>query len=150
MYFSFTFSIETPVFYRPFSAFPNPSLDARQAFGAPNSPTCGPKKYRNIEDAAAAINIATKTLLRWMKLPEFQAAYAEARRAAVSQSNARLQQATGAASTAILKLMVDPGVPPAVRLRAAECVMTHAMKSIELENVLIRIQALEQSAESRK
>jgi hypothetical protein len=106
--------------------------------------------HRNIEEAATAIDVSVKTLLRWLKLPEFQMAYAEARRAAVSQSNARLQQATGAASTAILKLMVDPTVPPAVRLRAAESVMTLAVKSIEIEDVLMRIEALERSAEPQK
>jgi hypothetical protein len=83
-------------------------------------------------------------------LPEFQLAYAEARRAAVSQANALLQQATGAASTAILKMMVDPAVPPAVRFRAAECVLNQAQKWIELEDVLVRLEALEQSAEAHE
>jgi hypothetical protein len=34
----------------------------------------------------------------------------------------RHRQATGAAASMVLKLMVDPNVPAAVRLRAAECV----------------------------
>ena len=54
--------------------------------------------HRNIEEAANTVAVSVKTLLRWQKLPEFAAAYREARRAAVSQANARLQQATGAAS----------------------------------------------------
>ena len=37
---------------------------------------------RNIDEAARAIDVATNTLLKWMKLPEFQAAYRDARRAA--------------------------------------------------------------------
>ena len=40
--------------------------------------------------------IGTQTLLRWLKIPEFDAAYRQARRAAFSQSTARLQQAIGA------------------------------------------------------
>ena len=100
---------------------------------------------RSLDDAAAAIKVSVKTLLRWLKMPEFYLAFAEARRAAVSQANARLQQATGAASTAILKMMVDPAVPPAVRLRAAACMMTRAQKSIELEDILMRLEALEGS-----
>ena len=51
---------------------------------------------RNIEEAAKVAGIGANTLLRWLKVPEFQAAYREARRAAFSQSIARLQQASSA------------------------------------------------------
>ena len=37
---------------------------------------------RNIEEAVKSIGVASNTLLRWMKEPEFDAAYREARRAA--------------------------------------------------------------------
>jgi hypothetical protein len=76
---------------------------------------------RNIEDAARAANIGARMLIRWLKLPEFQAAYRKARSEAVSQAIARMQQATGAAGVTVLKLMTDVNVPAAVRLRAAEC-----------------------------
>jgi hypothetical protein len=46
---------------------------------------------RNIEEAARAIGVVPNTILRWMKLPEFQAACREARRAAYGQSIARMQ-----------------------------------------------------------
>ena len=65
----------------------------------------------------------------------------------MSQSNARLQQAAGAASAAVLRLMVDVTVPAAVRLRAAECVLDHAAKAIESEDVTRRLAALEQAVE---
>ena len=35
---------------------------------------------RNMEEAARVAGIGTKTLLRWLKIPEFQAAYRQARR----------------------------------------------------------------------
>jgi hypothetical protein len=62
---------------------------------------------RSLEEAARAAGIGTRTLLRWMQVPEFSAAYRKARRDAVSQSTARLQQATGAAASTLLKVMVD-------------------------------------------
>jgi hypothetical protein len=37
---------------------------------------------RNLEESARSIGIDPKTLLRWMKEPEFDAAYREARRMA--------------------------------------------------------------------
>jgi hypothetical protein len=36
---------------------------------------------RNVEEAARTAGIGTQTLLRWQKIPEFQKAYREARRA---------------------------------------------------------------------
>jgi len=71
---------------------------------------------RNIEEAAKSIGIGTQTLLRWLKIPEFDKAYREARRAAYSQATARLQQATGAAVSTLLKIMVDTNAPPSTRV----------------------------------
>ena len=62
---------------------------------------------RNQEEAARSVGIGPATLLRWQKLPEFQDAYRQARRQAVSQSVARLQQASSAAVSTLLKVMVD-------------------------------------------
>ena len=106
--------------------------------------------HRSIEDAAQAINIAPRTLLRWLQLPEFRDAYLRARREAVGQSIARMQQATGAAAITVLKLMTDPNVPAAVKLRAAECVFAHAIKGIELEDIESRLTELERAAGATK
>ena len=59
---------------------------------------------RNVEEAARAIGIGAQTMLRWLKVPEFQKAYRDARRDAFSQSIARLQQASGAAVSTLLKV----------------------------------------------
>ena len=106
--------------------------------------------HRSLEEAANAVGVSVKTLLRWEKLPEFAAGSREARRAAVSQADARLQQATGAASAAVLRLMVDPNAPAAVRLRAAEYVLNHAAKAIESEDTEVRVSKLERLAEQNK
>jgi hypothetical protein len=106
--------------------------------------------HRTIEDAAQAINVAPRTMLRWLQVPEFRNAYLKARREAVGQSIARMQQATGAATITVLKLMTDPNAPAAVRLRAAECVFTHAIKGIELEDIETRLTELERAAEASR
>ncbi len=103
--------------------------------------------HRTTEDAARAVGIGISTLLRWMNEPEFRAAYLQARREAVRQAIARLQQATGAAGATILKLMTDPTVPAAVRLRAAECVFGLAVKGIEIEDIEVRVSELERASE---
>ena len=105
---------------------------------------------RNIEEAAKATGIAPNTLLKWMKDPEFQAAYREARRAGFGQSVARLQQASGAAVSTLLKIMVDPVAPHSTRVRAADSVLDHAAKSIEIEDIEVRVSELERAAEQAK
>jgi len=103
---------------------------------------------RNIEEAARAAGVGTRTLIRWLKLPNFGKEYRKARREAVHQSVARMQQATGAAATTVLKLMTDMNIPAAVRFRAAECVFDRAFKGVELEDIEERVSALERAAEA--
>ena len=100
---------------------------------------------RNIDDAARTAGIGSRTLLRWLTLPDFQAAYRKARREAFGQAIARLQQGTSAAATTLLKTMIDPNTPASVKVRAAEAIFTHAAKAIEIEDVEARLSALEAS-----
>jgi hypothetical protein len=97
----------------------------------------------NIEEAARVTGIGSTTLVRWLQIPEFQAAYREARRAAFSQSIARLQQASSAAVSVLVKIMVDPDAPTSSRVRAADVVLDRASKAIELEDLDQRIAELE-------
>jgi len=64
--------------------------------------------HPTVDAAARAIDVAPTTLMRWLKDPEFDAAYRAARRAAFRQSIARLQQGSTAAATTLLKTMIDP------------------------------------------
>ena len=85
-----------------------------------------------------------------MKIPEFQAAYREARRGAFGQAIARLQQGSSAAATTLLKLMLDPATPPSTRARCSESILNLASKAIELEDIESRLAALERATEGSK
>jgi hypothetical protein len=100
---------------------------------------------RNIEEAAKVAGIGANTLLRWLKVPEFQTAYREARRAAFGQAVARLQQGTAAAATTLLKTLIDPNTPASVKVRAAEAIFNHAAKAIEIEDIEVRVTELERA-----
>jgi hypothetical protein len=100
----------------------------------------------NVEMAARTAGISVATLMRWQKEPEFQKAYREARRAAYSQSIARLQQAMPLAVQTMIKMVVDPNTPASVRVRAAEIIANHSHKAIEIEDVEARVSALEEAA----
>ena len=103
---------------------------------------------RNVEEAAKSVGTSTRTLLRWMKEPQFQVAYREARRNAYSQAVAKLQQGSTAAATTLLKIMLDQSTPASVRIRAAEAIMNHSSKAIEIEDVEARVPELERASEA--
>ena len=102
---------------------------------------------RGVDEAARTVKVSPRTLYRWLKEPAFDQAFREARRATFSQCVARLQQAAPAAVTTLLKTLVDPAAPASVRVRAAECIMNHSTKAIELEDIEGRLSQLERSAE---
>jgi hypothetical protein len=105
---------------------------------------------RNIEEAARTAGISTRTMMRWLKLPEFEKAYREARRAVFGQAVARLQQGTSAAATTLLKTLIDSNTPASVRVRAAEAIFNHAAKAIEIEDIEARVAELERSLDDSK
>jgi hypothetical protein len=105
---------------------------------------------KNIDDAAKSIGVSQNTLLNWLKQPDFDAAYREARRLAFRQSISRLQQASSAAVTTLLKLMIDAGTPAAVKARVADSILDHSAKAIELEDIEARVAELERAAEASR
>src|SRR5271168_3540188 len=102
---------------------------------------------RSIEEAARAAGVGPRTLYRWMKEPDFDAAYREAKRASFSQSKARLHQMASAAVTTLGKEMLDPHTPPATKLRAADSILDYTAKAIELEEIEARLAELERATE---
>jgi Helix-turn-helix of insertion element transposase len=105
---------------------------------------------RSVDEAARSAGVSVRTLWRWLQLPEFLYAYRKARRDTFSQSVARLQQASTAAVSTLLKIMVDINAPAASRVRAADCVLNHARSAIEVEDIEVRVSELERSAELAK
>jgi hypothetical protein len=103
--------------------------------------------HRTLDEAARAVGIGANTLLRWQREPEFDKAYKAARRAAFGQGTARLQQASGAAVSTVLKIMLDQQATSSTRLRAAEMALSLGAKAIEIEDVAARVSELERANE---
>ncbi|MEP7354738.1 MAG: hypothetical protein ABI824_16030 [Acidobacteriota bacterium] len=101
---------------------------------------------RTVEEAAKTADVPVRTLYRWLKDAQFDAAYRDAKRAAFAQSIARLHQMCGAAVSTLGKIMIDASVPAATRLRAADSILSHTAKAIEIEDVEARVAALEATA----
>ena len=105
-------------------------------------------QQRSVEDAARMTDVSIRTLYRWMKDPDFDAAYREAKRASFSQSVARLHQMASAAVTTMGKIMVDPSMPASTRVKAAECILSHTTRAVEIETIETRLEQLESSVTS--
>ena len=102
--------------------------------------------HRTLEEAAREVNVSTKTLLRWRKDPEFDNAYRDAKRAAFGQSIARRHHLSSAAVSTLGKIMLDSATPPATRVRAADSILDHTAKAIEIEGIEARVSELERTA----
>ena len=96
--------------------------------------------------AAKAAGVGKATLWRWMQQPAFREAYRKARREAVEQARARLQQASGEAVEALREVMNDSEAPHASRVSAARTVLDMAMAATSTEELEARLAALERRA----
>jgi len=56
-----------------------------------------------------------------------------------------MQQASSAAVSTLLKVMVDAGTPASTKVRAADSVLNHSAKAIEIEDIEVRVTELERS-----
>jgi hypothetical protein len=106
--------------------------------------------HRSVEESAKAAGISTATLKRWMQVPDLKASYLAARREAVLQANARIQQNSGTAVAVLLRIMADPGSPVSVRARAAQCILERAGKSLEQDDLEVRIARLETAQKEKE
>jgi hypothetical protein len=105
---------------------------------------------RNIEEAAQVAGVDSRTIYRWLKEPAFDAEYRTAKRTAYGQALARLHQMATAAVSTIAKIMVDQGTPASVRLRAADSVLAHVQKGVELQDIEARLAEVERAAEASR
>ena len=105
---------------------------------------------RSVEEAGRAVGVNARTLYRWMKEPGFDAAYRAAKKAAYGQSIARLHYLATAAVSTLGKVMIDPETPPATKVRAADSILNHTAKAIEIEDIDARLKDLEEATQANK
>jgi hypothetical protein len=58
--------------------------------------------------------------------------------------------ASSAAVSTLLKVMVDPSSPASTKVRAADSVLAHSIKAMEVDDIEVRLAALEEAAENTK
>ena len=85
--------------------------------------------------AAAKAGVSEATLQRWLHLPEFRAAYRQARRQLVEGAVGRIQAATGQAVDTLLAV-ARGGAKDADRVRAAVALLDHALRGLTAADAL--------------
>jgi hypothetical protein len=93
--------------------------------------------------AAKAAGISEATATRWLKDPDFQARYAEAKRQAFGEVLAFLQQSMLGAVATLRSVMLDAQSKPTTRVMAAGKLLELAFRAHELYTLEARIAALE-------
>lgn len=106
--------------------------------------------HPRLEDAAAALGISTRSLRRWRALPAFRSAMDVERRAMVARATDSLRLAGDAAVQTLRAILADPEVPAAVKVQACGCILGHLFRAVEIDDVVRRLDALEESQDNAK
>ena len=98
----------------------------------------------NQAGAATAAGVTKRTLQRWLTDPTFTTALREGSDGAIRAASARLAALAEHAVTSIAVTMQQPTTPGAgVRLRAADALLSHALRIREHTDILERLAQLE-------
>jgi len=100
--------------------------------------------------AAKAAGIGTVTLWRYLKDETFVAAYRDARRESVTLAVTQLQRACTQAVYTLLVVARDAEAAPGARVSAARTILDMSLKAVELEDLAVRVEALEGLAKEAK
>lgn len=104
----------------------------------------------SIEEAAKTVGVGATTIYRWMKLPQFQEELKEARRQAVSLAIGKLQRSTSAAVKVLQDVAENDEAPASARVSAAKTILEMALKAVELDDIINRLEEIEKAMEARK
>ena len=98
-----------------------------------------------IYEAADRCGVSERTLKRWLAMPDFQAAFSEAKSELLKVATSKLRREAGAAVDVLSSVARDTEAPAASRVTAGRTLLELAFKSHETEVLEERIAALERS-----
>lgn len=101
---------------------------------------------KTIEAAADACGITRQTIYKRLADPQFKAAYTERRLRILEQACAALQNRMGEAVEALAEIMNNGKASKMARVLAAKAVLEYGLRSVEVMNILPRLEALENGA----
>ena len=102
----------------------------------------------SLEEARRRIKAAKGTFYGWMKDQRFQAELTHQRQAVVDEAFNRLKGGLTQAVDKLLELLQAEG-QPSLQLRAAQTILDHGIKTLELRELEQRLEALETKTQGR-
>jgi AcrR family transcriptional regulator len=103
-----------------------------------------------VRDAAKAAKLSEATVWRYLRDDAFRTRYQAARRNLLSQTSLRLQSDASHAAKVLRDIADDKTAPASARVSAARAILDSAIKAVEVEDLLPRLQALEAAEVARK
>lgn len=100
-------------------------------------------------DVAKEVGVASFTLTRWKRLPEFKQALEEVRAAAFDGLVESINALTDEAVATISEMMRDRDTPPQVRLSAARMIVETSIKVRETQQLADEIEAIKARLEAQ-
>ncbi len=98
--------------------------------------------------AAERLHVQERTVLNWLKRPEFKKAFLDARRRVLDATVTRLTKATGLAVEALVRNLDNKKAT--VQIRAAVAILNHAFRGLEQTDLIERLQEMETLLEGRE
>lgn len=100
-----------------------------------------------VTGAAIALDMSRSAIFKRLKDPELRAKYDAAQGAVVSSATVCMSAALEDAVGALVDVLHDSDAAPSVRVQAANTLLTHCNRYIETDNILRRLDALEDQGE---
>lgn len=100
-------------------------------------------EYPTIGAAAKACGISETTLHRKLNDPVFRAEYDRRRTQIVESACTTLQGHMSEAAETLVKIMKDSRTGRLTRVNAAKAILEYGLRSVEISNILPRLEALE-------
>ena len=103
-----------------------------------------------VAKASEACGVPERTLYNWLDDPHFERAYRKARKLAFRQAISLTQRYAPMAVQTLAKISTDQSAPHAARVSASTALLKFSRESIELDDVVERVEALEADMKERK
>lgn len=96
-----------------------------------------------MQRAAATVGVSDRTLTRWMRDPVFNTAFRRARRETFQHAMSLAQKYAPVALNTLAVISSDRAAPYASRVSASKAVLGFGRESIELDDLMQRVEQLE-------
>jgi len=104
----------------------------------------------SIDRAAARAGVTPRSIHRWLNKPKFQRAYRMARRQAFQQATALIVKYAPVAVSTLVRIVTDRSAPHHAQVTAAGLLLRFGRESIQLDDVMARVDALETALNSNR